>query len=466
MDKKQPEHVHIKRLVLTDYRQIEELAIDPGTLNVITGGNRKGKSSILKGIMDLVISAGHRPDRIRLDEEKSILWAELTDGTKITRTQTRSGQGTKVVTPEGDRVGNPIAWLKTIIGEAFAFDIVSFYNAKAQQKHEMILRAVDFRLNANGLQSILDELKLGRECAGDIFERQDYSRHGLTVLGEIREGVFERRAEYNRTVLRLKNSVETLRQELPEEFDPNEFAGFNINVAMQELEDANQHNLERAGLKRSIDTAKQKHDTLVSEISNLEKQLADKKKTLMDVIEKGESLCADYAEGSDLSTVQVSDRIKGHTTHLRFCQKQQDIERHEAESANAQEFSEKLTLLHDAMRKTIPQRAMSKLSLPVKGLIFDGDKIYWNRILLEDLCGEEQITLAVQFARALSGRLKLICIDKFEGLDADSRANFVKTIKGDNFQYFVTWVTGGKLGITKDMMPIFPEPPPTVVDEV
>jgi exonuclease SbcC len=69
---------------------------------------------------------------------------------------------------------------------------------------------------------------------------------------------------------------------------------------------------------------------------------------------------------------------------------------------------------------------------------------------IRNLSTSRQIKLALDIARATASELKLICVDRWESLDKEQRAIFLKEINNDGFQYFLSQVTSGDLKITSE----------------
>ena len=96
-----------------------------------------------------------------------------------------------------------------------------------------------------------------------------------------------------------------------------------------------------------------------------------------------------------------------------------------------------------------PAELLAGIKLPVKGLgINDKMQITIDELPTANLATSRKIGLAVEIARATAGELGIICVDRFETLDAEHKELFYKEIEPDDFQYFISEVTSGNLKVT------------------
>jgi len=95
-----------------------------------------------------------------------------------------------------------------------------------------------------------------------------------------------------------------------------------------------------------------------------------------------------------------------------------------------------------------PAELLKAMKMPIKGLgINDQMQITIDGLPITNLSTSRQIKLALDIARATAGDLRIICIDRFESLDQEQQAIFLKEIEDDDFQYFISTVTDGDLKV-------------------
>jgi hypothetical protein len=76
----------------------------------------------------------------------------------------------------------------------------------------------------------------------------------------------------------------------------------------------------------------------------------------------------------------------------------------------------------------------------IRGLTIDGDDIYLDGVSLDQLSGQERLFFAVEVARRLNAKSKLICVDGLEALDRKHREAFIARATEGGYQLIATRV--------------------------
>lgn len=76
----------------------------------------------------------------------------------------------------------------------------------------------------------------------------------------------------------------------------------------------------------------------------------------------------------------------------------------------------------------------------IQGLTVDSDDILLDGVSLDRLSGMERLSFAVQVARRLNAKSKLLCVDGLETLDAEHREAFMRMAVADGYQLIATRV--------------------------
>lgn len=76
----------------------------------------------------------------------------------------------------------------------------------------------------------------------------------------------------------------------------------------------------------------------------------------------------------------------------------------------------------------------------IKGLSIDGDEVLLDGVALDQLSGQERLFFAVEVARRLNAKSKLLCVDGLEVLDAEHRKAFIEQATKDGYQLIATRV--------------------------
>lgn len=103
----------------------------------------------------------------------------------------------------------------------------------------------------------------------------------------------------------------------------------------------------------------------------------------------------------------------------------------------------KLTDLVVLFRDALPASLMSTGS--IQGLRLEGDDILLDGTPLDSLCGQEQLLFAVELARRVNAKSKILVIDGLERLDPAQYSKFVQVATRDGYQLIGTRVEQGEV---------------------
>ncbi|MBN1366223.1 MAG: hypothetical protein JW976_15575, partial [Syntrophaceae bacterium] len=202
-------------------------------------------------------------------------------------------------------------------------------------------------------------------------------------------------------------------------------------------------NDEIARLKNELTVIKSKQEEAIKEIEkNRETEITAQAKKKIDK----EEFLKNNKQIDDselLAEAKKAEEMKG------YLNLSDNLKRLENDEIAKEEEAKRLDKVVELLRKK-PADLLSKVTMPIKGLgINDQMQVTIDDLPIANLSTSRQITLAIEIARVTSGELKVICIDRFETLDAEHRKIFMDEVLKDDFQYFVTEVTSDeKLKIT------------------
>lgn len=507
----------IKRLEITNCLGIKELQINPGKINIISGGNEKGKTSILECIEKAINNTERRAKFIKDGAEEATLYVELDNGMEISRKINVTDDGTVKVVQNGATIKKPETMLKSIIG-GFNFNPVDFIQKKDKEQTEILLSLIPIRITKDMLM----------EWFGEV-PPVDLSQHAVKVLEYLAEKYFyDKRAIANGKVKECENEITSIRAQLPDNYNVDYWRNIVIadkwrlvdkakatNKAIEEskkliagkgseLESINNkydlkikeaYELLESEKKKAREQADKWEDGIRNEIKGNEDtikeletqilELKQKNKLLQQKIDnfeqnnvplKFESLKKEY----DMSINLINEKRNSEINNLnekiaaaeRFIKDNKiiDIEPLERDAELVEKMkayiplADNLKELENALldKKAVakklddyvelarkkPAELLKGIKLPVKGLGINKDmQITIDNLPIKNLSTSRQIKLALDIARATSGPLHLICIDRFESLDNEQKKIFFEEAEKDDYQYFITEVTGGDLKV-------------------
>ena len=457
----------IARMTIRNYLVITEWAMKLGKMNRITAANRRGKTATLRAVKEALISSGTDPSLIHDNEDEAEIIMELTDGVSIERKITATGNKLKV-TVDDQRVTAPTRYIKEVLlggGGGLNFDPTEYFLGDEATRREMLLKALPITVTEDELAQLSTDRGFDVVWKLIKLDDVDFDQHGLTVLNAIKKLIFERRAEQNLHVNRLTKALELDRREIPETIDTDTYKGFKLNEQMDILQTMerlfNEHN-GNIDLRESIHTDIDEADAAIEssrlQITEWEEKIAEaksyikdqqkNKKTMMKQFDDVEIL-VDNFKAPDIDAQRA--HITGFEASQEVVLKLKEIERR----ATQLEADKKLHFVLDEFYKYFNRGIITEMigrsELTIEGVSLDdkGNILIHNRPL-NKLSDSEQITLAVDIAEALVGKLGVICVDRLEALDGDSLKEFEARALKSPCQFITCKVGTGNLKLEKE----------------
>jgi len=143
-----------------------------------------------------------------------------------------------------------------------------------------------------------------------------------------------------------------------------------------------------------------------------------------------------------------ADRCAKHAKALvEFARKTEELAKH-AEAVDkartmlksAQDDAATLDRSVKALADDAPAELLASTD-GIKGLTIDGDDVFLDSVALDQLSGQERLFFAIEVARRLNAKSKLLCVDGLEVLDAEHRVAFIEKATADGYQLIATRVT-------------------------
>lgn len=458
--------VKISRLEIRNCLGIKELELQAGKLNIIKGGNERGKTSVLEAIEKAFYNTSRRPVFVRSGEAEGTLYVELDDGVSIDRKIKSDGKESVKVTKGTDVFRKPETALKSLVGE-FSFNPVDFMQKKDKEQTEILLSLIPMHITKENLQ----------EWFGEV-PQVNLNQHAIEILTYLAEKYFyDRRTLANGEVKECQAEIESLRNNLPDNYDPEEWRDVNLSElfnAVREAEKSNHFRVEAQKLINNLDGVVEginnKYDLLIAQ----EKQAIDKEienlRAKISALEAERGVKIAHIEAEEEKAIREAERKAQKAQEYLDEIEEKDTEQFQRQAEKAERMKsfvpladnlnrarEKLTekqqfasWLNDcvATARQKPTELLADLEMPVKGLgINEQMQITIDGLPIKNLSTSRQLRLALDIARATAGKLKLICVDRFESLDPEVQNEFYKEIAGDEYQYFISQVDAGELKV-------------------
>jgi hypothetical protein len=425
---------------------------DLGKLVIIKGDNELGKTSFIKGIRAALKKADKKTDfelimtgRPAAQVMMSLQNLSTLKTVEISRTITNETNNLKLV-EDGRPVGTAQTRLNEIVGESgLHFNPIDFFLQDKSTRRNLILKAISFHLTPEMVSGPL--IESGADASLVDFSRFNFQKHGLILLGEIRDYVYDIRREQGRKVDQLEKSINQDKAEIPETFDVQKY---NCSISSKldvlrkmEMIVSNHEKMiaQKEHHNSEIEKNQKAQDDIKKEIVRLDAKFAElenQNNFLIDQIQLINEELLNYVE-PNISGVQAE--IQEHEKAQKLINKIEAISKREAELIPEREKHQALDLICKLLAGDIPRKILSEIKLPIEGLSVEGDNVFLNGVAIDQLSTEQQINFSVQLARALAGPLKAICVDRIESLSNKNYQIFLKCCAEDDFQYFITRVT-------------------------
>lgn len=472
----------IKRISIKNFIGIEEMNLEPGKINLISGFNGKGKTTILEALEKVFTNNDRRPRVIRDGADKSVIFVETDDGYSLRRSVTEKSNSL-TVTKDGFAAKAPQRFLQGLIGQ-FSFNPVDFLTKSEKEQTAILLAAAPLTVTMEDVEQWTGERP-----------PVDTGQHGLQVCKDLHSMYYEKRRDQNATVKAIKGEVEAI--QVPDGFDPEVYRGIKLRDLYDEMEDARGNNslielakvsldkvqadrektislaeAERINIDEREKTAKEKARRegeakiaeIKAKITELQAQQVVAETAMVDkiaVISAKKTELLDAVNAKEKAELEATHAVEVSATTV--LKEKQPIDTAPME-ARVQEFEEKQHLvkdfdrrlaavgrLEDAERtakhldqvvKTLavkPGELITQANLPVQGLgIDDKGNVTINGRPIKSLSTAEQIKVSLEIAKATAGQLQLICIDGFEAIVGEAREELLRQIAQDEYQYFIT----------------------------
>lgn len=497
----------IVRLKVKNYRGIEALDTPIAERGVIaTGGNGKGKTSVLRAIRDALAAQDIGPHAIRLGADKAEILVDL-DDVSVRRVITRKGAATlRVETRDGDRKAKPQTWLNDLLGTA-PLDPLDFFLADPKARRAIILGALPVKLTAEQLP----------EAARADASPQILGLHGLEACAELHRLFYDRRASANAAVKQqaahvaeLDTSVAQMASQVPAGTPTTEVARAEADRAHAEtvrLDERARRAAEQGARVAScneqiatlraeaadaraaivvpptaeaVDAAEQRASQAQARVRDLEAELllARREASALETAVVDLIALRNRAATAELSARAIENRaadlirmiaaerevaptpeeikqaaaahdaaraqVNAAQSAARLAEVQRERDTCRRDLAAATAHADELTATVDALAKTVPA-ALIAASDGIPGLGIDGDTITLDGLQLDGLSGGEQMRFAIDLARRANVKAKILIVDGLERIDRDTIGTFIGYATRDGWQLIASRVDRGDM---------------------
>jgi len=474
--------MRFKKLSIKNYMGIPDISFAPGSLNLITGKNGYGKSSIIEAIR-AVGSHDHDPARIRSDAEFAEVVIELDNG-YVLKMRTRAKGTTWAFSDEkGHKIERSAEFLEAVVN-SLSMDPIRFLDLKPVDQLKAYQAAQPLRLTAQDLAFVPAYALTG----------SDLDKHALDVIGDKKSGVYgklyDQRTEYNRTADVAKKYAMKLAETLPADAPEGnwsdlyqaksaELSELRASTATQTAEIRKDAELaQKAHEEVSAEFVKQQDKKLLDTEKKLEKELAEAIANLKADTEIARKIASDeydsivkadanrkaaaiasVIESRDaaLEAAKATYTPKNESLIAEISQAKTMIDEHSKFEATRNLIDEQKHIEGDAVAKSdeitamLEQLEQKRIELvaksPIPGLEVKDGELFYNGVPYRIVNTAQRTILAAEICALSQGELSAVIIDNWERLDNEHQEGFKKWALSTGRQYIVAEKTQGELQI-------------------
>lgn len=459
--------ISVVNLKIKNFMSISEAEIKPGKVNVISGRNEQGKTTILKALHNAAVNNSNG-DLVKHGADQAEIIVELKDEYVIDRKIKKDGSSRVNVSrghgEEKEKLSGPQGIIDRLFNNV-AFNPVDLLSPENRNKN--ILAAI---------QLVVTPERIAQELNMDIQDLPpvDFGSHGLKVLDNLHQYYYQRRAEANKDYANKKSKYEVMAKDFGVLVEPSISAAsidkmradysskmsilqdekINHKIQIDRITNANK---EVAINNEKLQIMKEELAMCDMEITRLQDALEranDRNKKIKKDIHDFQNSGAKF----ELTTVfpgpsftdleneinEISHKIKDAENEYKIYESRLSqmkmVEAMSSDANFAKEVADAIDNKVSMLKTSLRAKLMSETGMPVDGLEYIDGAFYLNNVAIDQLSSSAILKLAIAIARKLASRTKLICIDGAEMIDDENFKLLMNEISDDEFTYFITRV--------------------------
>ncbi|NFO40826.1 hypothetical protein FDB42_12110 [Clostridium botulinum] len=217
----------IKLIRFNNYLGIDELNLEASKINIFKGPNGKGKTSLIEGIEKTFTNKNRRTEVIKHGSDEATLFVELDDGLSIDR-RIREGKGNYLkVRHNGQGADSTEKFISSLVNGDI-FRPLDWVNLSVKEQTNSLLSMLEIGWSEEDIINWF----------GDLVDDINYDQHILLILKSIEQKYYKIREEVNREVKELKARIKSIVDDLPAEYDGEEWKKANVQEYYAKVKEA------------------------------------------------------------------------------------------------------------------------------------------------------------------------------------------------------------------------------------
>ena len=397
----------IIKLESENIQRIKAATFEPAKhRNVIAGKNSNGKTSLISTIFFAIGGKSAISERPVREGEQTALARIETDDLIITRNWTNPETSyLKVQTKAGAKIANAQTYLDSIFGQ-ISFDPMEFVSMDSKSKINTLKKVV-------GVEKPMDELD--QEYEKVFKHRAEVTQEGKRVSAEL--------SQYETVLseLRAVPSVEEIKEQ--------------IKIAESQNAKAQEEAFKKKNIGEKIARNVQLHNQYAEDIEIIQKKMLEIEKENQALREIESKMVVEELIDVSSLHLKVEESLKLEMQNKEVARKISLIEKRNALTQSYQDFDSQLKKILNSKKELIENAKM-----PIDGLSFESDTVFYNGIPFDQLCSAEQIKVSFAMVAAMNFDLRIAVIKNGSLLDDESLEQVFELAEKHDVQVFVETV--------------------------
>lgn len=355
----------IRAIKINNFLGIDELNWNPREgVNILEGPKGSGKSSVIEAIEKAFSNNNRRTELIRHGNGEATLYVETDDGLEIDRRIRADRADYLKLRKQGEGIKSTESQLREFLSGDI-FRPLDFINLDIKEQTKIILNMIEMDYSAEEICKWFGE---------DVLSGINTDKHILQILKDIEIKYYKEREEVNREIRSLEAQVKGIEQELPPNYNGEEWKTVKIQDYYNKVTEAQ-------NINRYIEAAKALKENFENRIAAIEAEAENQK---AQIATKYQNQRQDIKDLIGLSR----SKIEKAEVNLQNIDKDAEISLQNVDSWLEKEI-QKLKDLAEAKKQEIRREADAKKDQEKETIQLEKQKISSREAELESL-GEKQ----------------------------------------------------------------------------
>lgn len=236
----------ISYLRVNNFIGVDELEIEPSKINIFKGPKGAGKTTVIESIEKTFLNKDRRTEVIRHGSDEATIYIETNNGLSVDRRVRREKADYLKLRQDEGGIKSTEKFLKDLVNGNI-FRPLDWINLSVREQTKSLLSMLEIGWSKDDIINWF----------GDLPNNIDYDQHILLILKSIETQYYNEREEVNRKIKELKAQIKSIVDDLPAEYNGEEWKDKNVQEyynKVKEAQDINRWISEAKALKENFDS--------------------------------------------------------------------------------------------------------------------------------------------------------------------------------------------------------------------